>query len=610
MTKRASLPRTAPFAQADIVALDQVIGRASTVQRAWLAGFLAGIDAANSDAPAPAAPAPQIAAPPKPKLTILYATESGNAESLATAAQRNAQKRGFAVRTLDMAETTPAALKNAGNLLVIASTWGEGEPPARAAPFIRALTSPATPPAAPIDLTGVNFAVLALGDSAYAQFCETGRQLDVALEALGATRIATRLDCDLDYAQPAQNFITRLFETLAPPAEPAPEAANPASIIHVDFHRTEAQHTNLHTHDADEAAAERPITAEIIAHHPLTSSRSASPTFHVELDLTGTGLTYEPGDTLEILPTNDPATVTALLAATSLSASPDRATIAQRLTTERDITTLTPKLLRNYAQATNHPDLLALSADADATKRFIADRHVIDLVETFPAALSADALINLLRPLPRRAYSIASSQALVGEQAHLAIAKLAYHAAGRDRLGVASGMIAERVRQGDTLNLTIKPNRHFRLPADPQTPIVMIGAGTGIAPYRAFLQHREALGASGKGNMGQSWLIFGHRHFLHDFLYQLDIQEWLKSGVLSRLDLAFSRDQPQKKYVQHILAAEREALKATLADGAVLYLCGDAKAMARDVDATLTEILGADALEALIRAGRYKKDVY
>jgi sulfite reductase (NADPH) flavoprotein alpha-component len=622
MTKRASLPRTAPFAQADIVALDQVIGRASTVQRAWLAGFLAGIDAANSDAPAPAAPAPQVAAPPKPKLTILYATESGNAEALATAAQRNAQKRGFAVRTLDMAETSPAALKNVGNLLVIASTWGEGEPPARAAPFIRALTSPAAPPvappAAPIDLTGVNFAVLALGDSAYAQFCETGRQLDVALEALGATRIATRLDCDLDYAQPAQNFIARLFETLAPPANPAPEVANPASIIHVDFHRTEAQHTSLHTHDADEDDAEKPITAEIpleiiaeiTGHHPLTSSRSASPTFHVELDLTGTGLTYEPGDSLQILPTNDPATVTALLAATFLSASPDHATIAQRLTTERDITTLTPKLLRDYAQATNHPDLLALSADAEATKRFLADRQVIDLVETFPAALSADALINLLRPLPRRAYSIASSQALVGEQAHLAIAKLAYHAAGRDRLGVASGMIAERVRQGDALNLTVKPNRHFRLPADPQTPIVMIGAGTGIAPYRAFLQHREALGSFGKGSLGQSWLIFGHRHFLHDFLYQLDIQEWLKSGVLSRLDLAFSRDQPQKKYVQHILAAERDALKATLADGAVLYLCGDAKAMARDVDATLTEILGADALEALIRAGRYKKDVY
>jgi sulfite reductase (NADPH) flavoprotein alpha-component len=604
MTKRASLPRTAPFAQADIAALDQVIGRASTVQRAWLAGFLAGIDAANSDAPATPAPAAQVAAPPKPKLTILYATESGNAEALAATAQRNAQKRGFAVRALDMAETTHAALKNVGNLLVIASTWGEGEPPQRAAPFLRALTNDAER----IDLAGVNFAVLALGDSAYAQFCETGRQLDLRLEALGATRIAPRLDCDLDYAEPAQKFITSLFETLTPKAETAP-----AAIIHVDFHRNETPLADVTAHaaafDAD-ARVDGPVTAEITASHPLTSSRSASPTFHVELDLAGTGLTYEPGDSLQILPENDPATVQAILAATGLSATPDPETITQRLTTERDITTLTAKLLRDYAQATNNRDLLALAADAEAAKHFIADRQVIDLVETYPSTLSADALVNLLRPLPRRAYSIASSQALVGEQAHLAIAKLAYHAAGRDRLGVTSGMIAERVRQGDALNLTVKPNRHFRLPADPQTPIVMIGAGTGIAPYRAFLQHREALGSTGQGAIGQSWLIFGHRHFLHDFLYQLDIQEWLKSGVLSRLDLAFSRDQPQKKYVQHVLAAERDALKSIIADGAVLYLCGDAKAMARDVDATLTDILGADALEALISAGRYKKDVY
>lgn len=593
MTKRASLPRTAPFAQADIVALDQVIGRASTIQRAWLAGFLAGIDAANSDAPAAAAPVAQVAAPPKPKLTILYATESGNTEALATAAQRNAQKRGFAVRTLDMAETTPSALKNVGNLLVIASTWGEGEPPQRAAPFMRALSNDAER----IDLAGVNFAVLALGDSAYAQFCETGRQIDLRLEALGATRIAARLDCDLDYAEPANRFITSLFETLTPKADLAP-----ASIIHVDFHRTDAQ---IAAQAESEDLAPAAVTAEITAYHPLTSSRSASPTFHVELDLAGTGLTYEPGDSLQILPENDPATVQAILAATGLSATPDPQTITHRLTTERDITTLTAKLVRDYAQAANNADLTALAADADATKNFIADRQVIDLLETFPTTLHGDALINLLRPLPRRAYSIASSQALVGEAAHLAVAKLAYHAAGRDRLGVASGMIAERVQQGDALNLTVKPNRHFRLPADPQTPIVMIGAGTGIAPYRAFLQHREALGSTGK-----SWLIFGHRHFLHDFLYQLDIQEWLKSGVLSRLDLAFSRDQPQKKYVQHILAAERDALKATIAEGAVLYLCGDAKAMARDVDATLTDILGAEALEALISAGRYKKDVY
>ncbi len=593
MTKIASLPRSAPFTPADISALDQVIGRASGVQRAWLAGFLAGIDAANSDV---SAVPPLTVAPPKPKLTILYATESGNAEALATAAQRTAQKRGFAVKTLDMADTSPAALKAVGNLLVIASTWGEGEPPQRAVPFLRALNDGD----AVVDLAGVNFAVLALGDSAYAQFCETGRQLDMRLEALGATRIAPRLDCDLDYATPARDFVASLLEGLVKQAETQVDAlagSVPASVIHVDFHRSDL-HVESDDGDADPVA----VNAEITALHPLSSSRSASPTYHVEVDLAGTGLSYQPGDSLAILPVNDPETVSGILAATGLDAA---SPVAAALRHERDVTTLTTKLVRDYAALADHADLRALAEDAERAKEFVVGRQIIDLVEQFPARLSAEQLGGLLRPLPRRAYSIASSQALVGEAAHLAVARLAYHSAGRDRMGVASGMMAQRVAQGEPLNVLVKPNRHFRLPSDPRTPIVMIGAGTGIAPYRAFLQQREA-----ENHTGKSWMIFGHRHFLHDFLYQLDVQEWLQSGVLSRLDLAFSRDQPQKKYVQHVLAAERAALQAMVAEGAVLYLCGDAKAMAHDVDATLTEILGADALDGLISAGRYKKDVY
>ncbi|HQT62458.1 MULTISPECIES: sulfite reductase flavoprotein subunit alpha [unclassified Acidiphilium] len=582
MTRIAALPHSAPFAPEDIAVLDKVIGRASSTQRAWLAGFLAGIDAAKGDAAAPAAPPAA-----KTKLTILFATESGNSEALANAAKKDAQKRGFAPRVLDMADIAPAALAEAENLLVIASTWGEGEAPQRAAPFMRALLAEDAPA-----LDGVTFAVLALGDSSYAQFCETGKQIDARLEALGARRIAPRLDCDLDYEAPAANFIDSLFTALAP-------LADAGSVIHVDFHRAEGV----------EISKANPFEAEVGALHPITSSRSESETLHLELDLTGSGLSYEPGDTLGIAPTNAPALADAILGATGLAGN---AAAREALIRERDITTLTPKLIADYAALTGEAKLAALAADEAARPGFIAGRQPVDLFEAFPHRLDAGQLASLLRKLPPRYYSIASSQKLVGDAAHLAIAKVAYESAGRARLGVASGMVAKRLREGDTLPIHIKANPHFRLPADAAAPIVMIGAGTGIAPYRAFLQEREATGASGR-----NWLIFGHRRFTHDFLYQLEIQDWLKSGVLNEIDLAFSRDQPEKRYVQHVLWERRAALQAQLAEGATLYLCGDAKAMARDVDATLARILGGDdaqkgqaAVDALIAAGRYKKDVY
>lgn len=581
MTRTAALPRTAPFAPEEIAALDKVIGRASTTQRAWLAGFLAGIDAAKGEAANAAMPAI------KTKLTILYATESGNTEALATGAKRDAQKRGFAPRMLDMADIEPASLKDAENLLVIASTWGEGEAPQRAAPFLRTLLGDDAP-----KLDGVNFAVLALGDSSYAQFCETGKQIDERLEALGGNRVADRVDCDLDYETPAAAFIDAILTTLAPESDEG-------SVIHVDFHRTEGGEVSKNT----------PFDAGIEALHPITSSRSESETLHLELDLAGSGITYEPGDTLGIAPRNDPALVDEILHIVGLEGD-DSARTA--LTGERDITTLTSKLIADYAALTGENKLASLAADEASRTEFLSGRQPIDLFGAFPHKLTTEQITGLLRKLPPRYYSIASSQKSVGEAAHLAIAKVAYESAGRARLGVASGMVAERVKTGDTLPVHIKANPHFRLPEDSAAPIVMIGAGTGIAPYRAFLQEREATGAG-----GTSWLIFGHRRFLHDFLYQLEIQDWLKSGVLDRLDLAFSRDQPEKHYVQHVLWEQRDALRSQLDEGATLYLCGDAKSMARDVDATLTRILGDEdttrgqsELDALIAAGRYRKDVY
>jgi sulfite reductase (NADPH) flavoprotein alpha-component len=575
-----ALPRTAPFDAEQISALDRVIGASNPLQRAWLTGFLAGLDAAAGKAAAPAAPTVKI------PLLILYGTESGNTEALAGRAKQEAARRGFAARVADMADTDIASLKNAGNLLLIVSTWGDGEPPQRAAMFYRALMADSAP-----RLDNLAFSVLALGDSSYAQFCETGRVMDARLEALGATRIAPRLECDLDYEAPAQDYVRRLLETLTPDA---------GSVIHVDFHKSS---------DVPSAISKAtPLAAPISAHHLLTSSRSDSATYHVELDLAGSGLTYEPGDSLGVLPENDPSEIAALKRAAGLGE--DRS-IDAALSSRLDIATLTPKLIADYATLTNDAALADLSKDEGQRAAFIEGRQVIDLLESFPHPLSAAQLSGLLRPLQPRYYSIASSQKLVGEEAHLTIARLAYESAGRARQGVASTMLADRRRAGENLNIFVKPNTHFRLPEDPAASIIMVGAGTGLAPYRAFLQEREATKAS-----GPSWLIFGHRTFTHDFLYQLEIQDWVERGIITDLDLAFSRDQPEKRYVQHALWAKRDALKARLDDGATLYLCGDAKHMARDVEAMLKKILGAtesegqDKLDGLIRAGRYKKDVY
>jgi len=579
MSKTIALPQSAPFAPEQIAALDQVIGAASVVQRAWLSGFLAGLDAAEGKA---AAPAP--AAGPKPKLLVLYATESGNAEALAAKTRQDAQKRGFAARVLDMGDADVQSLKDAGTIIAIVSTWGDGEPPQRAAPFFRALMGDAAP-----RLDGVKFAVLALGDSSYALFCETGKQVDARLAALGAERVAERIDLDLDYEAGAKTWTDELLERLAPAA---------GSVIHVDFQKPV---TSAVTKSA-------PFTAEITAHGKLTSERAQGETYHVELSLAGSGLAYEPGDALGIVPENDPALVAAIARAAGLGDDP---ALHADLSTRYDLNTLTPKLLHDFAALTGDKALAALAADDAKRAEFMAGRQLIDLLETFPHQVEGQKLTALLRPLAPRYYSIASSQKLVGEEAHLTVARVAYQSAGRERLGVSSTLMVDRRRAGESLKVFVKPNPHFRVAAS--GPIVMIGAGTGVAPYRGFLQEIEAAGAA-----RDTWLVFGFRNFLYDFLYQLEIQDWLKAGVLGRLDLAASRDQPEKRYVQHVLWEQRARLREKLDAGAVLYLCGDAKHMARDVDATLMRILGNGedavtgqaALDALVAAGRYRKDVY
>ena len=582
MTAAARLPDNAPFAPDAVDQLNLLIGQSSPTQRAWLAGFLSGIEAGH----------PAAAAPPasKPKLTILFATESGNSEALAQGVKRDAARLGFAARLLDAADATPASLATAGTLLVIASTWGEGEAPQRATRFLKALLAEDAPP-----VTGLRYAVLALGDRAYAQFCETGRQIDERLAALGGVRAAPRLDCDLDYETPAAAWLGTTLAELRGPVE--------GSVIHVDFGAAAA---------APAVSKSTPFAAEITERANLNSSRSGKQTVHVELSLAGSGIVYQPGDSLGVVPQNDPRVVEQVLAAVGLDGDD---ALHAALTSRHEITTLTGYLVRTLAGVAGHKGLLALAADGDALKAYLPGRQVTDLLNDHAVRLTPEQLLGVLRPLPPRLYSIASSQRATPDEAHLLVGAVRYATHGQKREGVASTWLADRRRVGDTVPVYVKPNPHFRLPDDTATPLIMIGPGTGVAPFRAFLQDRDEAGAK-----GPSWLFFGDRHYTHDFLYQLEWQDYLARGVLTRLDVAFSRDQDAKVYVQHRMLDRAAELYGWLQDGARVYVCGDQAQMARDVHAALRTIVAqggglsderAEAeLDSLKAQGRYLLDVY
>jgi len=589
MARHSILPRTAPFDDSERASLDAVLAPATPIQRAWLAGFLAGLDAAGGQpAVVPAAP-PKAAEP----LTILFASESGNCETLAGQVGKLAKKQGFKPKVVDFADLDLATLPKAGKLVAIAATWGEGEPPARAVGTYNALMADGAP-----RLDGVEFGVLALGDTSYAEFCAIGKALDARFEALGAKRVVDRADLDLDYDKPAAEWIKGALKVLAPSA-PAD------NVVAVDFARAGTGE------DDDAEVSREPVEAEVIEHVNLNSSRSAKETIHLALEFEDGAPAYEPGDSLELFPENDPSLVEEILNATGLGG--DEA-LRRSLTAERDITTLSPATVERFAKATGQVGAQKLVESGEA-KTWVEGRHLIDLIEAYPAPLTAEHLATITRPLPPRAYSIASSRKEVGDEVHLTIAAVRYETHGRSRTGVASTHVADRMSTGAKLKVRVKPNRHFRLPADGATDIIMVGPGTGVAPFRAFVQERRAAEATGR-----SWLFFGDRQFTHDFLYQLEWQDALEDGSLTKIDVAFSRDQPEKVYVQDRIDQHAAELVDWLDGGAQFYVCGDAKNMAKDVRAavvrafeTVKGLSTADAeahVASLDRAKRYQQDVY
>ncbi|MDH4981114.1 flavodoxin domain-containing protein [Hyphomicrobium sp. D-2] len=592
MTAQPLLPKNAPFTQEEIEVLNSVVARTTPQQRAWLAGFFAGFEAAQGGGAIAAVPAQK----PRQPLTVLYASESGNAEALALRSKKIAQKHGLDARIVDFADADFDLLKKAKNILVYAATWGEGDPPSRAVDFYNALMSDEAP-----RIDGVRFAVLALGDSAYVEFCATGRLIDERLAALGGVRAFDRIDLDLDYAKQAAEWTEKALGELAPA-----DAGN-ATVVHVDFK------SPLLAEDDDEPryTVESPLTGEITALVDLNGTGSSRETWHVEIAADAPGFSYLPGDAIGVVPENDPQLALEVAEAVGLGADGE---VVKKLRERYDVTTLSRPLIEAFSKLTQRTDAAKL-LEPEAFAAFAADRQLVDLFETYSEKLTPEQLFSLLRPLPGRLYSVASSPKAHPGEAHLLVGAVRWASHGRERRGVCSTYFADRRRTGDEVRVYVKPNRHFRIPEDGNRPIIMIGAGTGVAPYRGFIEERAELEHKGK-----SWLFFGERNFTNDFLYQLEWQEHLASETLSRIDVAFSRDQPEKIYVQHRLWDRREELLDWIADGAHVYVCGDEKGMARDVDDTLARILAETArgddevgrakLKELAKAGRYQRDVY
>ncbi|OLO12459.1 sulfite reductase [NADPH] flavoprotein, alpha-component [Chromohalobacter japonicus] len=569
-------------------------------QRAWLQGYLAGLDAHDTPTAAPGA---ETASSPSEPLTVLFGSQTGNAEGVAEQAAERARAWGLDVELKDMASFGKQDLKQATRLMAVVSTQGDGDPPDSALGFYELLAGRKAPRLS----DDHRFAVFGLGDASYEYFCESGKVLDSRLEALGAQRLCARVDADVDYEETATHWIE---STLAAFAELAGASAQSDAGVVSGSGNVAVTYSRSH-----------PFQAEVLEAQPLNTQDSDKQTLHVELSLEESGLEYSPGDAVGVVPQNDPVYVDELLAALRLDGEApfeEGRQLRDALLNDFEVTTLTRPFLNHWAEISDDAELRRLldEESRDELREWLQGRHIIDVLEHFPVeGLEADTFIRALRKLPPRLYSIASSQAASPDEVHLTVAVVRYETHGRARGGVATTYLADRVQPGDSVPIYIDHNKHFKLPDDDAAPIVMIGPGTGVAPFRAFLQEREARGAS-----GDNWLFFGDRRRRSDFLYQAEWLQWRKTGLLSRLDVAFSRDQQDKVYVQDRLREQAATLYDWLQAGAYVFVCGDAERMAPDVHQALLDVIreqgeyddeaAAEYLRDLQQQKRYQRDVY
>jgi sulfite reductase [NADPH] flavoprotein, alpha-component len=586
----------------------------------WLSGYLAFYGAGNNSAlasvaagaaavaEAPLAVVPDVPQGPK-EATILFGSQTGNAQRLAGRLAEKLKGQGFEVTLSAMNQFKTNKLKEVGYLFILASTHGEGDPPDNALTFYEFLNGKRAP-----KLEGTKFSVLALGDTSYEFFCKTGADFDTRLAELGAERIVDRVDCDVDFEDAASGWIAAVAGAVsAAGVSAAPQGAAGALAA-------------VQTAGESEYTRANPFMAEVLESLNLNGRGSDRETRHLELSLEGSGLTYAPGDAVGVYAKNDPALVEEIIALQKWNADEkvvtgkagETSTLREALLHHYEITVLTKPLLEKAVAFSGNSKLAELvkPENKEDLKAYLNGRDLLDLLRDYaPWTLAPADLAALLRKLPPRLYSIASSVNAHPEEVHLTIRKVEYEAHGRERKGVCSVYVSERLQPGDKLPVFIQQNPNFKPPVNPETPVIMVGPGTGVAPFRAFLEEREESGAE-----GQTWLFYGDRHFVTDFLYQTDWQRMLKDGVLSKLDVAFSRDSDEKVYVQHRMLQNGEELYKWLENGAHVYVCGDEKHMAHDVQSALLTIIGqyggrspeeaAAYLAALQEQGRYQRDVY
>jgi sulfite reductase (NADPH) flavoprotein alpha-component len=567
-------------------------------QLQWVSGYVAGLAAQNETTPPAVA---QTAIEPSHAMTILYGSQTGNGRAIAEELKQNAVSRGFAVNLFSLADYRPANIKRETLISLVVSTHGEGDPPDDAELFHEFLLSGKAP-----QLKQLKYSVLALGDSSYVNFCQTGRDLDARLSELGATRFVPTLECDLDYDEAVAAWADDVLQALpdvldSVPGVPRLHAVKPPAVY----------------------SRHRPFEAVVLTNQKITGAKSTKDVRHIELSLEGSGLTYEPGDSLAVIADNPPQLIEELLETLGFSGDEEvevqgaAFTIRDALRAKLEITVPNLGFLKVYAELADSQDLRGLlQSDHQAElSAFLEARQIIDIVREYAAPVSAAEFAASLRKLMPRSYSVASSPLANPDEVHLTVASVNYQAFGTEHWGAASSMLADRIAEGDKVSVFVEPNPRFRLPTDAQTPVIMIGPGTGVAPFRAFVEQRAELGATGK-----NWLFFGDRTFHSDFLYQLEWQRFLKHGALHRMNVAFSRDQADKVYVQHRIEEQGAEVYEWLQQGAAIYVCGDAKHMAGDVHDALVNVLvshgGHDTgsaqiyLKDLRRAGRYQRDVY
>lgn len=595
-----------PLSAEQLARLQDVTQELSSHQLAWISGYCWGrlneTSSVSSSTTTNAITAPEVVAP---TITLVSASQTGNARRLAEQLRDDLLAAQLQVNLINAADYKFKQIAAEKIVIVIASTQGEGEAPEEAVAFYKYLHSKKAP-----SLPDVGFAVFGLGDSSYEFFCKAGKDFDQRFSELGAQRLLPRVDADVDYAQAAEQWRTEVVAAL--------KARMPTSSAQAVAH---AAAGNSDTLDSTPYTKEAPLTATLAVSQKITGRDSDRDIRHIEIDISESGLRYNAGDALGVWFKNDPALVSEIIELLWLDASEivtvdgQSLPLSEALQRRLELTINSAKIVEHYAQLSANDKLLDLVSDKQALQQFAQLWPIADMIRHAPAQLKAQQFVDVLRPLTPRLYSISSSQAEVEDEVHITVGVVRYDIEGRARTGGASGFLADHLQEDDELEVFIEHNDNFRLPTAGDTPVIMIGPGTGIAPFRSFIQQRDNDGAE-----GPNWLFFGNPHFTEDFLYQVEWQKYVKQGLLTHIDLAWSRDQAEKVYVQDKLREHGEEVWRWIEQGAHIYVCGDATRMAKDVENTLLAIIaeygGMDTesadeyLSDLRIARRYQRDVY